>query len=45
MPSALSADLRKRVIIAIEAGASRREASRSPPIPEHRAMRDYITMA
>lgn len=28
MPSALSADLRKRFVIAIEAGASRREAAR-----------------
>ncbi len=28
MPSALSADLRQRVVMAIEAGASRREAAR-----------------
>jgi transposase len=28
MPSALSADLRERVVVAIEAGASRREAAR-----------------
>ncbi len=28
MPSALSADLRERVMMAIEAGASRREAAR-----------------
>ena len=28
MPSALSADLRERVVVTIEAGASRREAAR-----------------
>ena len=41
MPSALSADLRERVVIAIEAGASRREAARRFEVSPASAVRWY----
>ncbi|KQP59274.1 transposase [Methylobacterium sp. Leaf112] len=41
MPSGLSADLRERVVVAIEAGASRREAARRFKVSLASAVRRY----
>ena len=43
MPSALSADLRERVVTAIEAGASRREAARRFEVSPASAVRWHET--
>ncbi|KQP85400.1 transposase [Methylobacterium sp. Leaf113] len=43
MPSALSADLRERVVVAIEAGASRREAAKRFKVSPASAVRWHET--